>query len=61
MQMISPANETVLAILKRFKSTTEQQRMICYCVETPVDDGVLLFNLLTRELVLLTAEEYANI
>ena len=60
MQMISPANETVLAILKRFKTTTEQQRMICYCVETPVDDGVLLFNLLTRELVLLTAEEYAN-
>ena len=60
MQIISPANETVLAILKRFKTTTEQQRMICYCVETPVDDGVLLFNLLTRELVLLTAEEYAN-
>ena len=32
--------------------------MMRYCVETFVDDGVLLFNLLTRELVLLSKQEH---
>ena len=60
MQIISPASEAVLKILKQFKSGGEAYRMLHYCVEQPVDDGILLFNLLTRELVLLTTEEYAN-
>ena len=59
MQIVSAANETVLEILKKFKKTDVHGRMLRYCVETAVDDGVLLFNLLTRELVLLTEEEYA--
>lgn len=58
MQIISNASETVLTILKRFKKTSEHSRMLKYCVEAPVDEGVLLFNLLTRELMLLTEDEY---
>lgn len=60
MQIISPASESVLKILKQFKSTGKTYRMIHYCAEQHVENGVLLFNLLTRELVLLTTEEYAN-
>lgn len=58
MKIVSAANETVLAILERFKKTDSHGRTLRYCVETVVDDGVLLFNLLTRELVLLSEEEY---
>ena len=58
MKVISAANEAVLEILKRFKKTDTHGRMTWYCVELAVDDGVLLFNLLTRELVLLSQEEY---
>lgn len=58
MQIISGANEGVLKILDKFKKTEGCSRMLHYCVETPVEEGVLLFNLLTRELVLLTEEEY---
>ncbi|MBQ8249273.1 MAG: radical SAM protein [Clostridia bacterium] len=60
MKIILNANETVLKILKRFKKTDTCTRMIKYCVKTHTDDGVLLFNLLTRELVLLTDDEYAH-
>ena len=60
MQIISPASEAVLKILKQFKSGGATYRPLHYCVEQPVEGGMLLFNLLTRELVLLTAEEYAH-
>lgn len=60
MQIITGANETVPTILKKFKKNAETGRLLHYCVETPVDDGILLFNLLTRELVLLTEEEYPH-
>ena len=60
MQIISPASESVLKILKQFKSTGETYRLLHYCTEQPVEEGMLLFNLLTRELVLLTEAEYAN-
>ena len=60
MQIISPASEAVLKILKQFKSGGAIYRPLDYCVEQPVEGGMLLFNLLTRELVLLTAEEYAH-
>lgn len=60
MQIISPASESVLKILKQFKSSGETCRLLHYCTEQAVEDGVLLFNLLTRELLLLTEAEYVN-
>lgn len=60
MQIISQANETVVTLLKRFQKTSDQTRMMKYCAHTPVDEGILLFNLLTRELVLLTQEEFSQ-
>lgn len=61
MQIISAASETVLAILKNIKKADASCRLMHYCVEQSAEDGVLLFNLLTRELVLLTEQEYANL
>lgn len=60
MQIISKANETATTLLKKFQKTADQGRMMKYCTTAQVDEGVLLFNLLTRELVLLTQEEYAH-
>lgn len=61
MQIISGANEGVLKILAKFKKTEGCTRLLRYCVDIPVDEGVLLFNLLTRELVLLEQEEYRSL
>ena len=58
MQIISPANETVLSLLKRFSKTAADSRLLHYCAHAAADEGVLLLNLLTRELVLLTAAEF---
>ncbi len=58
MKIISNANETVLEILKTFRKESSDNRMMKYCAHMPVEEGVLLFNLLTRELLLLTEEEY---
>lgn len=60
MQIISEANKTVLKILKRFKKTGACCRLLRYCVEEPVEEGILLFNLLTRELLLLTEAEHSR-
>lgn len=60
MQIISGANEAVLTILKRFEKADASMRMTKYCVEMPVEDGILMFNTLTRELLLLSTEEYAR-
>ena len=60
MQIISPASEAVLAILKNIKKADAPHRLLHYCVEHKIEDGILLFNLLTRELVLLTEEEYGR-
>lgn len=57
MKIISPANDTVLAILKKFKKSGGEGRLIKYCVQTPVDGGLLLHNGLTRETLLLTEAE----
>ena len=61
MQIISEANQSVLKILKRFQKPTPCTRKLHYCVEEQVEDGVLLYNLMTRELVLLTEEEHRNL
>ncbi len=61
MQIISPASETVLAILKNIKKADAPHRLSHYCVEQNTEDGILLFNLLTRELVLLHEDEHAHL
>lgn len=61
MKIISPANETVLKILSKQKKVGEAKRLLYYCVEVPVDEGILLHNLLTKELLLLTQDEYARL
>lgn len=58
MEVISKASETVLKILPKSKETDSALRMMRFCVVTSMDDGVLIFNLLTKELLLLTKEEY---
>lgn len=58
MQIISEANKTVLKILNRLKKNRPYGRLLQYCVEVPVEEGILVFNLLTRELLLLTVEEH---
>ncbi|MBR5569741.1 MAG: 4Fe-4S cluster-binding domain-containing protein [Oscillospiraceae bacterium] len=60
MKVISPANSTVLQMLAGFKKQGANYRKLKYLVEAEVDDGILLFNLLTRELVLLSKEEFEN-
>ncbi len=59
MKQIIPPYEAVLRTLGKAKSSTEQCRMMTCCVPLETEDGVLLFHVLTRELLLLTPEEYA--
>ena len=62
MKIISKANETIMKILDGLqKPAGDNCRWIHYSAQTQVDEGILLFNLLTRELVLLSFEEYADI
>ena len=60
MKIISKANNSVLAILRKPNFTDNSVRMIHYCVEKELADGVLIFNSLTKELLLLTQDEYAS-
>ena len=61
MKIISAANTGVLTILNRFKQEVHPCRLMKYCVELPMDGGTLLFNLLTRELLLLSETENQEI
>ena len=60
MQIISKANKSMLMLLKQFCMSGQSFCWSQYCVHNVVSDGVLVFNLMTRELVLLTLEEYAK-
>lgn len=60
MKVIFEANESVLTILKRFLKKDRCVRWLHYCVQAPVEDGVLVFNSLTRELIHLSQEEYEH-
>lgn len=60
MEVIIPSHGNTLKILGKPKASTNGYRPMTYVVEQPVADGVLLFHVLTRELLLLSAEEYAN-
>ena len=48
MKIISAANETVMTILGKAKEGASY-RMLHFTAETPVAEGMLLFNLLTKE------------
>lgn len=58
MEIISKAATTVLAMLKQFSWSEKCTRWSRYCVINHIADGTLIFNLLTRELILLTKEEF---
>ena len=60
MRIISEANESLLTILRLFSNNATSVRWSQYCVHLSVDEGVLAYNLLTREMILLTLEEYDN-
>lgn len=58
MQTILQPSAKTLKILGKPKSSDNKMRWMQYVLPKPVDDGVLLFHTLTRELILLTNEEY---
>ncbi len=60
MEKIRDAYKTVLNILGKAENSDTEYRFMKYCVAETTEEGILLFNLLTRELLLLTAEEYEN-
>lgn len=58
MEQIIAPHENVLRILNKPKASVSGYRLSKYCVPLETEEGILLFNVLTRELVLLTQEEY---
>ena len=60
MIQIITADKTVLDILGQPKDAAGAVRFSKYCLSHQTDGGILLYNLLTGELVLLSAEEYAS-
>ena len=60
MKFISPAQKNVLAILGKPHTSDEPYRLLKYCAQVPVEEGTLLFNLLTRELLLLDEAEASD-
>lgn len=59
MKQIIHAHRTILGILGKAKPSDTGYRLMKYCVPLQTADGILLFHTLTRELLLLTPEEYA--
>ena len=57
MQIITPPHESTLKILSKFLTPSPCTRLLHYVIQEPVEDDTLLYNLLTRELVLLSEEE----
>lgn len=60
METICSAQKPVLSILGKAKPSEQGYRLLKYCVQESVDGGVLLFNVLTREMLFLTDEEFAR-
>lgn len=61
MKIIHNAKDAILQILSKFYKDSENLRLMHYVVETPCEGGVLLYNLLTFEMVFLTEEEYSQL
>lgn len=60
MKKIIDAQKIILHILGKAQDSKFGYRMIKYCLAVPAGDEVLLFHVLTRELLCLTREEYAG-
>ena len=60
MTIISLPIRSVLSVLTPMRLKQNATRLLYYCVATATDDGILLYNLLAKELVLLSEDEYAN-
>lgn len=60
MQIILPPSENTIKILGKPKLSETGFRWMTYVLFQPVEDGMLLFHVLTREMLLLTTEEYAT-
>lgn len=60
MEIIIPSHGNTLKILGKPKASPTGFRAMTYVVEQSVADGVLMFHTLTRELLLLSPEEYSN-
>ncbi|MBQ7415594.1 MAG: radical SAM protein [Oscillospiraceae bacterium] len=58
MKQILNVNQSILNILGKAKESNCGYRFMHYAVAEQVEDGVLLFHTLTREMLLLTQEEY---
>ena len=58
MKIINDRNNPIHQILEKLNREGNTGCLLKYCVKIPVTEGVLLFNLLTRELVLLNEEEW---
>ncbi|MCH5316263.1 MAG: radical SAM protein [Eubacterium sp.] len=58
MKTIVPAAELVTRILgKQTRQTNADYRLLRFCIQCPVEDGTLIYNPLTLELLLLSSEE----
>lgn len=60
MQIILPSHGNTLKILGKAQPSDSGYRFMTYVVTEQVEEGYLLFHTLTREMLLLTAEEYAH-
>jgi len=61
MEIIKNANELVLQILGKGIVSDNPYRLCKYCVSRKTEEGILLFHILTRELLLLSQEEFAGL
>lgn len=60
MQIIQKPSGNTMKILGKPKASADGFRWMTYVLSREIEDGVLLFHTLTRELLLLTPEEYAE-
>lgn len=60
MKQITKANASYLSILGKATSAEESYRLMKYCAHLSVPEGELLFNVPTREMVLLSKEEFSH-
>lgn len=60
MNIISEVNQSILSVLKSMKRWNCSNRLMWYVVIKEISDGILLYNLLTKEMGLLTEEEFAD-
>lgn len=61
MEVISKANHSVMNVISRFFKSSDKWRLSNYCISSITEDGVLLFNLLTREMLLLNQAEFDSL